>query len=113
MTDLKQLAAEIESKCLQVNRKMAHHSMTGEIGAVIFRRTVCVELLEALVKKVRADVADELGKPYPEDIFKPLTDDELMRIVDKLTTIGVPAASDRLHASWARHWSGALKSGKQ
>jgi hypothetical protein len=53
------------------------------------------------------DAAKRLAEPYPEEIFTPLSDDELSAAVDAVT-LKVRAGSDRLHASWARHWSKLL-----
>jgi len=50
-----------------------------------------------------AVVRSHLLDPYPEDVFTPLSDAELGRCVAALRNCGVPAASDRLHAGWARH----------
>jgi hypothetical protein len=41
--------------------------------------------------------------PYPTKVFTPLTREELLTCVAALQASGVPHASDRLHASWARH----------
>jgi hypothetical protein len=70
----------------------------------------CIAARHASAERVREEIANELSSPYKESIFTPLSDDELMRCVDVLTNSGVRAASDRLHASWARHWSKVLRS---
>lgn len=44
-----------------------------------------------------------LADPYPPDVFTPLTPDEVRTCVEALTACSVRNASDRLHASWARH----------
>src|SRR6266403_1157638 len=51
------------------------------------------------------DEVEALATPYPEDIFTPLADCEAELIQEALLTSGVRHASDRLHASWARHLS--------
>ena len=49
-----------------------------------------------------------LEEPYPEDVFTPMTDEEVRTAV-KAMNDAVPFASERLHASWARHWAGVLR----
>lgn len=44
-----------------------------------------------------------LADPCCPPEFAPLTEDEMDRCVAALAGCGVPHASDRLHASWARH----------
>lgn len=44
-----------------------------------------------------------LMDPYPADIFTELTPEEVKICVAALQASGVRNASDRLHASWARH----------
>lgn len=44
-----------------------------------------------------------LNDPYPPDIFTPLDANEMVLIQGALRTCRVRNASDRLHASWARH----------
>jgi|SRR5215472_5632224 len=58
----------------------------------------------AAMNEARLELLADIARPYPEDIFTPLTDNELERCVNALTiSSGVRAASDRLHASWARY----------
>ncbi len=61
-------------------------------------------LADLLDEAIRAEVG-ALATPYPEDIFTPLADCEAELIQEALLTCGVRHASDRLHASWARHLS--------
>lgn len=44
-----------------------------------------------------------LADPYPADVFSELSDDEMKVIQEWLQKCPVRHASDRLHASWARH----------
>jgi len=53
-------------------------------------------------------LSEELNKAYPEELFTPLSDGEMETIRTALQGSGVRAASDRLHASWARHWGSLL-----
>jgi NAD(P)H-hydrate repair Nnr-like enzyme with NAD(P)H-hydrate epimerase domain len=54
---------------------------------------------EAISLVVRTALLD----PYPEDIFTPLTDEEIKTLVDAMIGTGIPNPSDRLHAQWSRH----------
>lgn len=51
----------------------------------------------------------ELNEAYPASLFSPLSKGEMETIKAALLGCGVRAASDRLHASWARHWAGLLE----
>ena len=46
--------------------------------------------------------------PYPAHIFRPLTDEEVDEVV-KVMNATVPNASERMHASWARHLADVLR----
>ena len=50
-----------------------------------------------------------LEAPYPEDVFTPLTAEEMSGIAGSLKASGVQAASARLHAEWVRHWADVLR----
>lgn len=52
--------------------------------------------------------AAALEEPYPEDVFTPLTDEQVREIVAAMNE-AVPFASERMHASWARHWARSLR----
>lgn len=68
------------------------------------------ELLAPLDAFEREQVLSEICRPlaahYAADIFPPLTPSEGRQIQLALKNCGVHAASDRLHASWARHLFG-------
>ena len=67
------------------------------------------DALATAAKQAREGAARELIAPYDPEVFTPLSHEELVAIVDAITNhSGVKAASDRLHASWARHWAAAL-----
>lgn len=51
-----------------------------------------------------ATSAEKIAEPYPEDIFTPMTDDEVALAVAAMNEV-VPHASERMHARWARHLS--------
>ena len=52
--------------------------------------------------------ANALEEPYPEDVFTPMTTAEVLDVV-KAMNEAVPHASERMHASWARHWARSLR----
>jgi len=52
--------------------------------------------------------ADAIEAPYPEEVFTPLTDDEIKLAVEAMNN-AVPYASERMHAAWARHWACVLR----
>lgn len=55
-------------------------------------------------------VADSLSDPYPEEVFTPLSREEIQACVRAMEEhSGVQAPSDRLHAGWARHWSSIIR----
>lgn len=58
--ELKKLADEIESKCVQIER----HMFDGGIGGVYFRSTICVEMLEALRDQVLKEAEDAFENEY-------------------------------------------------
>ena len=52
-----------------------------------------------------------LDKAYPEDMFPPLSFDEMDLVQSSLKECGVDAASSRLHAQWGRHLVKCIKEG--
>ena len=53
--------------------------------------------------------AREIERPYSEDIFTPLTENEV-KLACEAANNAVQDGSDRLHAQWARHWVEILRS---
>lgn len=57
------------------------------------------------------EISRIVSEPYEESIFKPLTQEEVKACVKAMTDhSGIAAASDRLHAQWARHIASWIKS---
>lgn len=54
-------------------------------------------------------LSEQLSEAYPVRVFTPLSRGEMETIKASLLGCGVRAASDRLHAAWARHWAGLLE----
>ena len=52
--------------------------------------------------------AETLERPYPADVFTPLSDAETKAAVAAMNE-AVPHASERMHAAWARHWADVLR----
>jgi hypothetical protein len=58
--------------------------------------------------EVIEEVAAFLERPYSPDVFTPLSDEEVAEAVAAMGKV-VRNASDRLHASSARHWAGWIR----
>lgn len=55
------------------------------------------------IEEIVRMIADEIEAPYPPEVFKPLTNEEITRAVQAMIDVMGPSISDRLHAQWARH----------
>lgn len=56
------------------------------------------------------EAAESLAEPYPKDLFTEISDEELARVraaLDEHCDVRFPM--ERMHASWARHWSQVLR----
>lgn len=49
-----------------------------------------------------ATSAEKVAEPYPEEVFTPMSKDEVKAAVAAMNEV-VPHASERMHAAWARH----------
>jgi len=76
------------------------NASTKLIRLSVNRKLNMVNRLLAELQAVR-DVLN-FDHHYPEGVFTPLTEDELLTAIDALST-SVRNGSDRLHADWARH----------
>jgi hypothetical protein len=52
--------------------------------------------------------ADEIERPYMEEVFTPMSEEEVKAAVAAMNAV-VPYASERMHAAWARHWADVLR----
>ena len=78
--------------------------MTGEERSAARTHPAVLDAYERGFRDGIATSAEKIAEPYPEDIFTPMTDDEVALAVAAMNEV-VPHASERMHARWARHLS--------
>lgn len=75
----------------------------AEIAALRAAVSEAEEVARTALQQIR-----QWADAYPEDIFTPLSDEELKAVVAAAEK-AVPHGSSRLHAGWARHILGAVR----